>query len=191
MGQPQPSLSPPSFCHPFFCHSYSRFFAVPILAWQLRRRLYSRRDPFSNAMGQPKPISPAPIFLPSIFLPFLFSFLCGPDSRVATTATLIRPTRSLLQRHGTTAAISLAPIFLPSIFLPFPLSPFSANLSGSSDRGVDRASPRLSAARRSAKSGTNAFISPRPFGCGCAALRSMVYGPWSIMSHAWLTENPS
>jgi len=99
--------------------------------------------------------------------------------------------RCFLQRAGSSAAIFHRLIFLPSIFLPFPLSPFSANLSGSSDRGVDRASPRLSAARRSAKPGTNAFISPRPFGCGCAALRSMVYGPWSIMSHAWLTENPS
>jgi len=29
----------------------------------------------------------------------------------------------------------------------------------------------FSAAGRSAKPGTNAFISPRSFGCGCAALR--------------------
>ena len=35
--------------------------------------------------GSSAAIFSPPIFLPSIFLPFLFSFLCGPDSRVATT----------------------------------------------------------------------------------------------------------
>ena len=74
MGQPQPSLSPPSFCHPFFCHSYSRFFAVPILAWQLRRRLYSRRDPFSNAMGQPQPSLPPSSFCHPFFCHSSFAF---------------------------------------------------------------------------------------------------------------------
>jgi len=34
----------------------------------------------------------------------------------------------------------------------------------------------FSAARRSAKPGTNAFISPRSFGFGCAALRNIARG---------------
>ena len=40
----------------------------------------------------------------------------------------------------------------------------------------------LSAARRSAGLATNAFVPPGSFECGCAALRSMVYGLWSMVS---------
>gem|GEM_PF-3381737 len=36
----------------------------------------------------------------------------------------------------------------------------------------------FSAARHSAQLGTRAFISPRSFGCGCAALRSGLFTPY-------------
>jgi len=45
----------------------------------------------------------------------------------------------------------------------------------------DEAAP-VSAARQSGEPATNALLSLRSFGCGCAALRSMVYGLWPMVN---------
>ena len=59
---------------------YYRFFAVRILAWQLRRRLHPRRDSFLHGPGRPATIFPHPHFSASHFSAIgsfaFFRFFC-------------------------------------------------------------------------------------------------------------------
>jgi len=85
------------------------------------------------------------------------------DCEFSQLVTRVRPLEWSIILHNLlgNCRSARASRLLPSNFSatdPTRISPFG-----------DEVAP-FSAARRSAKSGTNAFVSPRSFGCGCAAL---------------------